>query len=324
MEQILKTPDRLRDFPISFLAIALGLIGLSLAHQKLEPLLPQELRFSPLTFLFSSLISLIIILIYSTKLILHTKEALSEYNHPIKRNFFPILAKLFLISSIILLPSDRSLSFYLWVVGVILQSLFSLSILSGWINKQGFKTEHLNPSWFIPVVGSIIVPIAGVSHADAQINWFFFSLGLMWWALLFVVIINRMIFHNPIPQRLMPTLFILFAPPAIGFISYIRLTGTLDPIAMVLYHMSLSLFLLILFQAPILSRLKFYLSWWAYSFPLVAIVVATLLMYHESGCAFFKDMAIALFSLLTLAILMLIYKTSRAIQKKRLCVPDEE
>ncbi|MDZ7809277.1 MAG: hypothetical protein U5L11_02915 [Arhodomonas sp.] len=57
-------------------------------------------------------------------------------------------------------------------------------------------------------------------------SWFFFSVGLLFW----IVLTDhrrlpRMIFHQPLPARLMPTLSILVAPPAAGFLSYLRLTG---------------------------------------------------------------------------------------------------
>ena len=43
-----------------------------------------------------------------------------------------------------------------------------------------------NP-WFIPVVGNIIVPIAGVDDAPAEVSWFFFSFGLIFWIALFTL-----------------------------------------------------------------------------------------------------------------------------------------
>lgn len=42
---------------------------------------------------------------------------------------------------------------------------------------------------------------------------------------MFILIMNRIIFHNPMPQKLIPTLVILMAPPAIAFMSYTKLVG---------------------------------------------------------------------------------------------------
>jgi tellurite resistance protein len=39
------------------------------------------------------------------------------------------------------------------------------------------------------------------------------------WAVMFTIIMNRIVFHKTLPQKLMPTLFILIAPPAVALIS---------------------------------------------------------------------------------------------------------
>ena len=87
---------------------------------------------------------------------------------------------------------------------------------------------HSNPAWFIPIVGNLIVPIAGVGIWDNTILIFYFSIGIFFWIILFAIILNRVIFHNPFAPKFMPTLFILIAPPSIGFLSYMKLTTNLD------------------------------------------------------------------------------------------------
>jgi tellurite resistance protein len=83
--------------------------------------------------------------------------------------------------------------------------------------------KSMNPLWFLPIVGNMIAPIAGVKLGYTEFSLFMFSIGFILWGVLFTVIINRIIFHNSLPQKLLPTLFILIAPPAIGFISYTTL-----------------------------------------------------------------------------------------------------
>ena len=71
-------------------------------------------------------------------------------------------------------------------------------------------------------------------------------------------------------------------------------------------------------------KLKFNLPWWAYSFPLDALTIATLLMYHESGMLFFKFASWTIFVFLNLVILILIIKTIVAIKNKELCIEEKE
>jgi tellurite resistance protein len=130
------------------------------------------------------------------------------------------------------------------------------------------------------------------------------------------------LFHNPLPEKLMPTFFILIAPPAVGFIAYYNLTGQLDPFARVLYYGGLFLTLLMLTQVARFVRLRFFLSWWAYSFPLAAITVATLLMYEISTNRFFYGLGLALLALLSLVVTFLLYRTLQAIAAKKICQPE--
>lgn len=48
------------------------------------------------------------------------------------------------------------------------------------------------PAWFIPVVGNIIVPLAGVRFAPAEVSWFFFSIGLVFWIVLLAIVMYRL------------------------------------------------------------------------------------------------------------------------------------
>ncbi|HQI73110.1 MAG TPA: SLAC1 anion channel family protein, partial [Smithella sp.] len=177
-------------------------------------------------------------------------------------------------------------------------------------------------AWFIPVVGNILVPVAGVVHAPVEVSWFFFSIGLIFWVALFTILLYRLIFHNPLPERLLPTLFILIAPPAVGFISYIKLTGVIDPTARILYYFGLFIFLLMMPQLKMLSRIKYYLSWWAYTFPLAALTIATILMHHQVGLLFFKYLAMVLLMIVSVVIIMLMVMTIKAMKNKAICVEE--
>ena len=106
----------------------------------------------------------------------------------------------------------------------------------------------MNPSWFIPIVGNILVPIAGVPLGYTDISWFFFSIGIVFWPVLLTIIFYRIIFHPALPGKLIPTFFILIAPPAVGFLSYMKLTGEMDNFARILYFSGL-FFTLLVFAA---------------------------------------------------------------------------
>ncbi|PLX27726.1 C4-dicarboxylate ABC transporter [Candidatus Parcubacteria bacterium] len=314
---------RLKNFSISFLAIVLGMMGFSLAFQKTEEsfLQTNNLYYYPL--IFTWLLFLLVVFFYILKIVKFPEEFKKEFLHPIKINFFPILAKIFLLLSVIYLAINMDISRYFWYIGAGLQLFFSFLILSIWIRGKNMDWKFLNPAWFIPIVGNVIVPIAGVAHGYTEISYFFFSIGLVMWLALFVVVFNRIIFHHPIPDKLLPTFFILFAPPAIAFIAYIKLSSSFDVFARVLYYISMFLFVLIILQFKMFLKIKFYLSWWAYSFPLAAVTIASLLFFHVSGIEFFKYVSILLFLFLNLVIFYLLYRTVKAIVNAEICVEED-
>lgn len=318
------TNNRIKDFPISFLSIALGLMGLTLAWQKAEEVLLLPFKLSVQLLYFSILIFTILSIIYFIKIFIYPLEVKKEFTHPIKINFYPIFAKTLLIMSIIYLTINMAVSKYLWWLGVIIQSIFAIIILTSWIQQNTFRIDHLTPAWFLPVVGFMIIPIAGVKHFSPELSWFFLSVGIFWWIILTIIIVNRIIFHHPIPDKLMPTLFILFAPPVIGFIALAKLLGIATPLGNSLYYIGLSLFILILFQYNLFVKIKFYLSWWAYSFPLAALSIGTFLMYNTTKLLFFKSVSLAIFGLLNLMIIFLVMKTIFAIKNKHICVEEEQ
>lgn len=315
-------PNRLQHFSVSFFAVVLGMVGFTLSVQRAEQLLGWSTTIGDVLRYGTLALFLIILVIYTAKIFRYPQEVKQEISHPIKINFFPIVAKIFLIFSIIYLTINANASRLFWLLGAGLQLIATFAILTYWIQSKKMETTHLNPAWFIPIVGNIIVPIAGVEHYPLELSWFFFSIGLLMWIALFIIVLNRIIFHHPIAERLLPTLFILFAPPAIGFIAYVKLTGTVDSFAKILYYFALFMFILVVLQFRLFSKIKFYLSWWAYTFPTAAMILATILMYHQSGYVVFKLGSIGLLSVLTVIIIVLSYKTIKRIINKELCVEE--
>ncbi|MCU7845480.1 MAG: SLAC1 anion channel family protein [Candidatus Thiodiazotropha sp. (ex Monitilora ramsayi)] len=319
----MKQTSRLAYFPISFFAVVMGLAGLCIAWEFAETIFTLPIRVEGALIPFTALVFLLLLTLYLMKLVRHPAAVVQELNHPVKLNFFPAVSISLILLSVTLLESLPSISHGLWVLGTGLHLLFTLYVMNVWIHHDKFEIHHINPAWFIPVVGNVLVPIAGTTHGHLEISWFFFSIGIVFWLVLFTIIIYRVLFHHPLPDKLMPTFFILIAPPAVGFISYLKLSGGMDNFAHVLYYSGLFLTLLLLTQAPRFTRLQFSLTWWAYSFPMAAITIATLQMYQITAVMGFAVIAWVLLALLTLVVTYLLYRTLRAVGGNRICLPEE-
>jgi tellurite resistance protein len=315
--------NRIKNFPISFFSVVMGLTGLTITAQKAIGILHISETVSNLLLLTSIIVFLIIAILYLVKVLLYFDEVKKEFNHTVKINFFPTVSISLLLISIALLTVNLILSSYLWWAGTILHFIFSLLIISTWMHHNKFNINHMNPSWFIPAVGNILVPIAGVTHFNSELSWFFFSFGLLFWIVLLVIFFYRIFFHEPLTEKMLPTLFILIAPPAVGFISYFKLSGSISEFSKILYYSALFFVFLLLSQVSIFKKVKnFYLSWWAYLFPLDAFSIATALMYLESKIIVYKYLFVALFILLFTITTFLIIHTIKEIKYKNICIEE--
>lgn len=315
-----ESSPRLKSFPISWFAMIMGLTGFAMAWNRAEVVFDTGICVSSVLLGLAGTLFVVLTLAFAAKIVKYPQEVLGEIRHPVKLAFVPTFSISLLLLSAATLHSAPALSFWLWSGGAALHLGLTLYVLSSWIHHTKYEIAHLNPAWFIPVVGNILVPVAGVHHASLEISWFFFSLGLFFWPVLTAIIFYRLIFHGSLPERFMPTLFVFIAPPAVGFISWFNLTGGVDAFARVLYFTGLFFTLLLLVQFNYFRRLKFFLSWWAYSFPVAAITIATLIMAQETGLALYTWLSGGLLTLLTLLIALLLGRTLLAVIRREICV----
>ncbi len=322
MTDAVQPTSRLQHFPIAWFAMIMGLGGLTIAWQRTETVLGLGFHISPLLLGMSTALFLFLLGAYVVKVLKYREAVRKEWTHPVRMHFVPTVSIGLILLSIAWQALIPEYSFLLWSVGTVLHLLLTLYVVTQWVHHSKFDITHLNPAWFIPVVGNILVPIAGVTHAPLEVSWFFFSIGVMFWPILLAIIFYRVIFHGGLPERLVPTLFILIAPPAVGFLSYLKLTGGVDAFAQVLYNGALFFTLLLFVQVKWFIRLKFYLSWWAYSFPLAAITIATLAMFHETGSVIYLRLAGILLGIATVVIGSLVVRTLLAVSRREICIEE--
>lgn len=317
------TINRLEHLPISLFATVMGLAGLTIATQKAEHLWGWNGSLSTLFFGLSVLVYTLVFIGYALKLVNYPTAVIQEFKHPIRLSFFPAASIGLILLSIATLSYSQDTAFYMWVLGSGVQLLFTLVILSNWMHHEQFQIGHSNPAWFIPIVGNILVPIAGVELGFIEVSWFFYSIGLMMWLPLLAVLLNRFFFHPMMPAKLLPTLFILIAPPAVGFISWVKLHGgAVDDVARILYYFALFTTLLMIAQVKYFSKVQFALPWWAYSFPVAAITIATMVMQEEVGGVFFDIAVPVLYTTLVILLATLVIKTTQAMLGGKICVPE--
>ena len=313
---------RLEHFPIALFSMVMGTAGLAIAWLKAHAVLGMPVMVGEGLRSAASVLFVLLLGFYSLKALRYPQAVRMEMRHPIRINFFPTVSISLLLLSIAYLESAPEIARALWIIGTVLHLGFTLAIFGSWIHHTHYEIKHANPAWFIPVVGNIIVPVAGVHLASPELSWFFFSIGLVFWIVLLTIVLYRLFFHEPLPVRLTPTLFILLAPPSVGFIAYTHLTGSVDAFGRILYYTALFLALLLASNAVRFLRSPFFISAWAYSFPLAALTIATLVMSTHLPLPVFPLLGFGLLVLLSVVVAVLTGRTLLAIRRQEICTPE--
>lgn len=318
------TKRSLEHMPIQLFAIIMGLSGFSIMFAKAYHILGFPIWIYKSILFVDTLLFLFIFSAYMFKVLIYLDAVKKEFYHPIKSSFMAAIPISFLLLSIAYYDYNPLISIFLWYIGAPLQLLFTLIVIRYWIHNE-LKVVHSNPAWFIPIVGNVLVPIIGVEAAPISISIFFFAIGMFFWIVLFTIMIYRLVFHHPLAKKLIPTFFIFIAPPAVGFVSYFRITnGSIDMMSMFLYYIALFILLLLLFMIKMYDVKEFFISWWAYTFPLAALSIATLMLHMAYGTMFTYLGSLLLIGLTTLVLIYVTYKTMQACRAQKICISEEE
>jgi tellurite resistance protein len=266
---------------------------------------------------------LTLVVAYLTKWIRYPQAVRDELNNPIRLSFFPAISVGLLLITAALLPYSPGVTHVLWWIAVVVQLGFTLLILNRWFHSERFTVEHNSPAWFIPILANLLVPISGAPLGYVEVSYFFFAIGIVFWLPLLAISLNRSFFFAPIPQKLMPSLFILIVPPALGFIAWTALHGgKLDDFGIVLFYAALFMMLMVVSQWRKFVGLPFALTWWAFSFPLASITLAALLYFTLVGQVFFLWLGLSLYLVLVLVVATLVVRTAALAFKGQLLRPE--
>ena len=321
MPQDTAAGNRLSHFPVTLFAVTMGLGGFALALRAGESAAGLPHAASPIALLAAVLAFVVIAAFYLAKSVRYPAAIFAEWSHPVRMAFFPAISISLLLLETAALPYFGLASF-VWLAGAALQGVLTLAVIAGWVGVRGFQTAHISPAWFIPAVGNVVVPVAGAGLGYVDLSWLFLSGGLVFWLVLLTLVMNRLIFHDPLPSRLLPTLAILIAPPAVGFLAYVSLTGEIDSFARILLNAGYVFALVVATQVPRLLKLPFAISWWALSFPVAALTLASFRYGEVTGGPFFIWLGFGLLLLLAIIILALLWRTGRAVVAGQICVPE--
>ncbi|KAG5047593.1 hypothetical protein JHK86_016999 [Glycine max] len=224
--------------------------------------------------------------LYILKCLLHFDMIKDEFLSHVGVNylFIPWISWLLLLESSPFLSPTKLYYKVLWWVFVSPLVMLDVKIYGQWFTKgKRFLSIGANPSSQLSVIGNLVG-----AQAAAQMGWkesalCMFSLGITHYLVLFVTLYQRLAGNNSVPSMLRPVFFLFFAAPSMASLAWNSICGKFDTTCKMLFFLSFFLFMSLV-SRPLLfkkSMKKFNVAWWAYSFPLTALALASAEYEHE-------------------------------------------
>lgn len=315
-----RPPQALRFLVPGWYALVMGVAGLALAwHQAARAMGAAA---EGVALVLAALAALVFAVLAAATVLrgLHHAEAWAEdRRHPVRHTFVATLPiSLILLATLaVTLFGAHPLAAALWWAGALAQAWVTWWVLGRW--WTALPWAGVTPALFIPVVGNVLVPLAGVplgheTWAAAQ-----FGVGLLFWPVVTVLLFVRIASHGAWPERLKPTVFILVAPPAVVGLAALRF-GAPEPVAWMLWGAALFSFAWVGKEARAIAALPFSLPHWALSFPLAALAALTLRLAAPGSAV--EVLGLALLALATLVVAALALGTWRGLRDGTLLAPE--
>jgi len=267
----------IRNLPVSLFGSVMGLSGLALAWRFAHKSLGAPAFIGEAIGVFALGVFVLISLGYLIKLAKYPPAVRAEFQHPIAGNFFGTIAISILLLSAVIGPYSQLAANIIWTVGALATFALSFHAVSRLLKGQ-IDVSHALPAWLIPGVATLDVTVTGGHMTMAwaeEINLFAGAIGAVLALLLYALIINRLVHREALAPAITPSLMILVAPFAVGFLAYSNITGGIDRFGALLFYFGLFIFAVV---TPKIFRrdVRFSPAWWAVSFPMAALVSAAL------------------------------------------------
>ncbi|KAB7745177.1 C4-dicarboxylate ABC transporter [Nostocoides sp. F2B08] len=315
---------RLAYLPVTLFSSVMGLGGVALAWRRAARVwdLPDWPYLVFLTLAVAA--ALVVGTLYAVKWVRYPQAARAELAHPLRMAFAPTVTIAILVLATALSEIAPGVASVLWWVGALGHLAATVAVLTAWFGRADILAGHVTPAWFIPVVGNVITPLAAAAIGSVELAWISFGVGVVFWLALLPLLLQRLLTHDqPLPEKLLPTMAIFIAPPAVTMLSWQSLTGAqADPLSLVLHGATVAFVVLLFAQVGRLRTLPFALPFWTYTFPLAAAAVATTAIAGQADWVGYDAIAVTLLVVSTTVAVAVSVLTVRAARQGRICVPE--
>ena len=259
----------------------------------------------------------------------HPHALREDLRHPIRRGFVaavPIGLLLLVTLGVALFGPGAPGLAALWWLGSVAQLAVTAWVLSRWLAppappSQGFTWPGVTPVLFIPVVGNVLVPLAGVPLGVGPWSLAQFGIGLLFWPAVLVLLLVRLGQAGPLPERLLLAWFVPIAPPAVIGLAALSF-GAPAALAWLAWGVAAFSLAWVAGTVPRIAKLPFGIPHWATSFPMAALAALTLRLAQTPEGAWLTVPGLALLAVATALILWLSASTLAGLSRGTLLVPE--
>lgn len=198
--------------------------------------------------------------------------------------FAPCISWLLLLQSSPFATPHTTSYLVLWWIFVVPVLILDVTLYGQWFTKgKRFLSTMANPTIQLSVIGNLVGAEAAAMMGWNECALYMFSIGMAHYLVLFVTLYQRLTGTSSLPAMLRPVFFLFFAVPSLASLAWESITGKFDTTAKMMFFLSLFLFMSLVSRPSLFkkSMSKFSIAWWAYSFPMTVIALASLMYAVE-------------------------------------------
>ncbi|RDX66678.1 S-type anion channel SLAH1, partial [Mucuna pruriens] len=253
-------------------------------------------------------------LLYVLKCIFHFDKVKEEFFHHIGVNYMyaPWISWLLMLQSAPMIVRTTSYYEVLCLAFSFAILLLDVKLYGQWFTtKKRFLSIVANPVSLVSVIGNLVS-----AQVIAEIGWkesavLMFSLGLVYYLIIFITLYQRLTSGNQFPTVLRPAYFLFFAAPSMASLAWKSISGAFVTPSKMLLFLSLFLFMSQACRAAMFKKslkMRLNVTWWVYSFPLTFLGLACVEYAQQvkSSMASWLTLVVCMVSVLVFVGLMII------------------
>jgi tellurite resistance protein len=311
---------RHEPMPAGFFGIAVGMLAIAGAWRVAAKLWQVPPAAATALTIVALVVWAVITSLYALKWVAHPVAARKEWEHEVQSSFIALGPVSAMLAAQALKAWTHDLAFALFVVGAVAQVAVGV-MLHGRLWQGGRNAELATPAIYLPTVApSFVAAATAASFGYPDAAMLFFGAGVLSWLAIESKLLHRAAFGAPTAPALRPTFGVQLAPPVVGGVAWMlitgsafhgEMTGATGLVAYGLLGYGIYQALLLLRLLPWIRQQPFAPSYWAFSFGVAALPTLAMLISAQHGApAWMHELAFALFVGSNLVIGLLVVLTA--------------